>query len=57
MCTANQLCYEISGVSSIWECTLVSAESGYRRIVHNCPSGIGNMKGDSVYIKKIHSKQ
>lgn len=30
----------------------MSAESGYRRIVHNCPSGIGNMKKDSVYIKK-----
>lgn len=44
--------YEVSGGSSIGGCALVSTEGGCRRIIHNCLSGISNVKGDSNYIKK-----
>lgn len=48
--------YEINGGSSVGGCALVSTEGGCRRVIHNCLSGINNMKGDSNYIKKKISK-
>lgn len=49
--------YEINGGSSIWECALVSTEGGHRKIVHNCLSGIGNMKGDFCLRKFLQNNE